>query len=217
MTREEVQDLLAMVQATYPNYNPPSKTAAVNAWTIALEEYSKDEIAMAFKVYMQTNTSGFAPAPGQLIDKIRSITKPQELNEMEAWALVSRAIRNSAYNSVEEYAKLPPLVQKAVGLPSQLRIWALDEDFNEQVVMSQFQRCYRTEVARAQEISKMPTEVRQLIQKVAQGIEIDDLREQAINSLPQRKESGIKALEDKSDGVPMPDRIRKKLEKMRER
>ena len=35
MTREEVQDLLAMVQATYPNYNPPSRTAAVNAWTIA--------------------------------------------------------------------------------------------------------------------------------------------------------------------------------------
>ena len=95
MTREDVQDLLAMVQATYPNYNPPSRTAAVNAWTMALEEYSKDEIAMAFKVYMQTNTSGFAPAPGQLIDKIHSITKPQELNEMEAWALVSRAIRNS--------------------------------------------------------------------------------------------------------------------------
>ena len=114
MTREDVQDLLAMVQATYPNYNPPSRTAAVNAWTMALEEYSKDEIAMAFKVYMQTNTSGFAPAPGQLIDKIHSITKPQELNEMEAWALVSKAIRNSAYNSVEEYAKLPPVVQKAV-------------------------------------------------------------------------------------------------------
>ena len=53
MTREDVQDLLAMVQATYPNYNPPSRTAAVNAWTMALEEYSKDEIAMAFKVYMQ--------------------------------------------------------------------------------------------------------------------------------------------------------------------
>lgn len=67
MTREEVQDLLAMVQATYPNYNPPSKTAAVNVWYMALEEYSADEVAMAFKAYMKTNTSGFAPAPGQLI------------------------------------------------------------------------------------------------------------------------------------------------------
>ena len=219
MTREDVQDLLAMVQATYPNYNPPSRTAAVNAWTMALEEYSKDEIAMAFKVYMQTNTSGFAPAPGQLIDKIHSIQKPQELNEMGAWSLVSRAIRNSAYNSVEEYAKLPPAVQKAVGLPSQLQIWALDEDFNEQVVMSQFQRCYRTEVARAQEIAKMPTEVRQLVQNIAQGCstEIDDLRKQAINSLSARNESRIKALEDKSEGVPMPDRIREKIEKMKNR
>lgn len=219
MTREDVQDLLVMVQATYPNYNPPSRTAAVNAWTMALEEYSKDEIAMAFKVYMQTNTSGFAPAPGQLIDKIHSITQPQELNEMEAWALVSRAIRNSAYNSAEEYAKLPPAVQKAVGLPSQLRIWALDEDFNEQVVMSQFQRCYRTEVARAQEIAKMPTEVRQLVQNIAQGssTEIDNLRKHAISSLPAGNESRIKVLEDKSEGVPIPDRIREKIEEMRKR
>lgn len=203
MTREEVQDLLAMVQATYPNYNPPSRTAAVNAWTIALEEYSKDEIAMAFKVYMQTNTSGFAPVPGQLIDKIHSITQPQELNEMGAWSLVSRAIRNSAYNSVEEYAKLPPAVQKAVGLPSQLRIWALDEDFNEQVVMSQFQRCYRTEVARAQEIAKMPTDARQLIQNATQGYsaEIVDLRNQAIKSVPERKENEIKAMEERPESV----------------
>lgn len=203
MTREDVQDLLAMVQATYPNYNPPSRTAAVNAWTMALEEYSKDEIAMAFKVYMQTNTSGFAPAPGQLIDKIHSITKPQELNEMEAWALVSRAIRNSAYNSLEEYAKLPPLVQKAVGLPSQLRVWALDEDYNEQVVMSQFQRCYRAEVARSQEIAKMPTEAKQLIQNATQGYsaEIVDLRNQAIKSMPERKENENKAMEERPEGV----------------
>lgn len=203
MTREEVQDLLAMVQATYPNYNPPSRTAAVNAWTIALEEYSKDEIAMAFKVYMQTNTSGFAPVPGQLIDKIHSITQPQELNEMEAWALVSRAIRNSAYNSVKEYAKLPPLVQKAVGLPSQLRVWALDEDYNEQVVMSQFQRCYRAEVARSQKIAKMPTEAKQLIQNATQGYsaEIVDLRNKAIKSMPERKENEIKAMEERPESV----------------
>lgn len=213
MTRENVQDFLAMMQATYPNYNPPSRTAAVNAWTMALEEYSKDEIAMAFKVYMQTNTSGFAPAPGQLIDKIRSITQPQELNEMEAWALVSRAIRNSAYNSVEEYAKLPQVVQKAIGLPSQLRIWALDENYNEQVVSSNFIKCYRNEVVREQEFSKMPTEVRQLV-NAAQGHsnQIANLRTQTIKALSERKESEIKALEVKTECIPMPDRFRKKYE-----
>ena len=119
MTREQIQDFLAMIQATYPNFNPPNKTAAVNAWKLALEEYEEKAVHMAFKLYMQTNTSGFAPVPSQIINKIHTMTAPQELNEMEAWSLVSNAIRNSGYNSVEEFAKLPPLVQKSVGLPSQ--------------------------------------------------------------------------------------------------
>lgn len=211
MTREDVQDFLAMVQATYQNYNPPSKTAAVNAWTMALEEYSKNEIAMAFKVYMQTNTSGFAPTPGQLIDKIHSITQPQELNEMEAWALVHKAICNSGYNSIEEFAKLPPLVQKAVGLPSNLREWAMTENLNHEVVSSNFMRSYKAVLAREKEISKMPSEVKQIIKSNAQGShssQIADLRERTIKSLSEQKESEIKALETKSEGVPVPERLR---------
>ncbi len=195
MTREEIQDFLAMVQATYPNYNPPNKTAAVNAWLLALEEYDANHIALAFKIYMKTDTSGFAPTPGKLIDKLQSVTQPQELNGMEAWALVSKAIRNSTYNSVAEFAKLPPLVQKAVGLPGQLRQWAMDEDYNEQVVSSNFMRTYHTVVSRDKEVAKMPVEVRNIIEKVKErsyeGM-IEKKREEALlpynNRLIERKE-----------------------------
>lgn len=65
----------------------------------------------------------------------------------------------------------------------------------------------------------MPTEVRQLVQNIAQGssTEIDNLRKHAISSLPAENESRIKVLEDKSEGVPIPDRIREKIEEMRKR
>lgn len=188
MTREQIQDFLAMIQAAYPNFNPPSKTAAVNAWTLALEEYEEQSVHTAFKLYMQTNTSGFAPAPGQIIDKIHTMTAPQELNEMEAWSLVSKAIRNSGYNSADEFAKLPPLVQKAVGLPSQLRTWALDENYNEQVAMSSFQRTYKAEIKRHEELQKMPQNVRNLIEKTNVGsysTQIADKRQQAMK-VPMR-------------------------------
>lgn len=215
MTREQVQDLLAMVQATYPSYNPPSKTAAVNAWYMALEKYNADDVAMAFKSYMKTNTSGFAPAPGQLIDKIHVIKQPQELNEMEAWALVSKAIRNSTYNSVEEYEKLPQLVQKAVGLPEQLRVWALDENYNEQVIMSQFQKCYRIEVSRQNEFQKLPSEVKGLIQNTSKNshrAQIQEKRDLVIKSSLEDKNT-LK-IENKSDGVSMPDWAKEKLHEM---
>lgn len=213
MTREQIQDFLAMIQATYPNFNPPSKTVAVNAWKLALEDYEEKQVHMAFKLYMQSNTSGFAPVPGQIIDKIHTMTAPQELNEMEAWSIVSKAIRNSGYNSTEEFEKLPPLVQKAVGLPSQLRTWALDEDYNEQVAMSSFQRAYKSELKRHEELRKMPQNVRQLIEKANVGsysAQIEEKRQQAIESANDRKQGEIKALEMKHEGVSPP------LEKLEE-
>lgn len=165
MTREEVQDLLAMIQSTYPNFNPHNKTYAINAWLLALGDYETKLVHAAFKIYMQTSTSGFAPTPGQLIEKIYLIIKPQELNEMEAWSLVSKAIRNSGYNSVEEFSKLPELVQKAVGLPEQLRVWALDNHYDEQVVSSNFMRAYRTVLNRDEEYSKLPDSIKVIIDK----------------------------------------------------
>lgn len=218
MTRKEIQDFLAMIQAAYSNFNPPSKTAAVNAWTLVLEEYEEKLVHMAFKLYMQTNTSGFAPVPGQIIDKIYTMIQPRELNEMEAWSLVSRAIRNSGYNSVEEFAKLPPLVQKSVGLPSQLRAWALDENYNEEVVSSNFIKCYRNELARQRELQKIPQNVRNLIEKANVGsysAQIAEKRQQVIESASERKQAEIKALEMKHEGIPMPERYKERLEDMR--
>ena len=167
---------------------------------------------------MKSNTSGFAPAPGQIIDKIHTMTQPQELNETEAWSLVSKAIRNSGYNSTEEFAKLPPLVQKAVGLPSQLRTWALDENYNEQVAMSSFQRAYKAELKRNEELLKMPQNVRKLIEKANVGsysAQIAEKRQKATESANERKQVEIKALEMKYEGVPMPEKYKERLEDMR--
>lgn len=218
LTDKDARKIIAVIMVTYPNYKPIDTDLAATVWADAMKEYTYEQVDVALKMYIRTNTSGFAPAPGQLMEQLQSMTQPQELNEMEAWALVSKAIRNSGYNSVEEFSKLPPIVQKAVGLPSQLRIWALDENYNEQVVSSNFIKCYRNEVAREREISKMPSEVRQLIQNTAQGsysAQIEDLREQTVKSLTERKESGTKALEDKSEGIPMPNRLKEKMEEWR--
>ncbi|MCD7724904.1 MAG: hypothetical protein LUI12_05040 [Clostridiales bacterium] len=206
MTREQIQDFLAMIQATYPNFNPPNKTAAVNAWKLALEEYEEDEVHVAFKLYMQTNASGFAPVPGQIIDKIHTMTTPQELNEMEAWSLVANAIRNSGYNSVEEFAKLPPTVQKAVGQPSQLREWALTGNFNQEVAMSGFQRAYRVEAARERERLRMPKETRILAENISQNsykAQIEQENEEMIKTLTETKENEIKQLEERKMCVPL--------------
>ncbi len=218
MTREETQDFMAMLQGAYPNFNPPNKTVAVNAWKMALEDYEEKQAHLAFKLYMQTDTSGFAPAPGQIIDKIHGLTQPSELNEMEAWSLVSKTIRNSGYNSVEEFAKLPLLVQKAVGLPDQLRTWALDENYNEQVVMSNFQRAYKIELQREKELQKIPKAVRDMIanvNKTSYSGQIEQKRQQMIESSNERKQGEIKALEMKHEGVEPPKSFYEVMEQLK--
>ena len=164
MTVKEARKLIAVLMVMYPNYKPVDTELAASVWADSMEEYTYRQTDTALRAFIKTDTSGFAPTPGQLIEKIHFITHPQELNEMEAWALVSKAIRNSGYNSAKEFAKLPEPVQKAVGAPEHLRIWAMDEDYNEAVISSNFLRCYRNEAARQKEISKIPEKIRELIQ-----------------------------------------------------
>lgn len=164
MTREETVKILMMIQGTFPNFKPMDKTVTVDIWTNVLEEYSYNDIAIALKTYILTDTSGFAPTPGKLVDKIHSVKIIDELTETEAWALVSRAIRNGYYGAEQEYKKLPEMVQKAVGNPSNLRQWAqTDAESIENVVQSNFMRTYRLVLKRENELSKMPVEMKSLI------------------------------------------------------
>lgn len=102
----------------------------------------------AVKVYIATDTTGFAPKIGQLRDIIFRAVEKQNAeglpSEEEAVMLVKSAAANSGYNSVEEFKRLPPIIQDILGWPGTLRTWAmLDRSEFETVVLSQFRRQYR--------------------------------------------------------------------------
>lgn len=175
------------MMATFPNYHPVDLTATVNTWTIMLEEYSYEEVSMALKAFVTSDTSGFAPSTGQLIERIKTISTPQSLSETEAWLLVSKALRNGSYGAQEEFEKLPPIIQKCIGSPTQLRNWAQTKNESvENVIQSNFMRTYRTEVKRAEEIEKMPTEIKKMIGVANTGryLEIQDRQEIQIEEKP---------------------------------
>lgn len=214
MTEKEVRQLLAMTQAVYPNYNPPSREAAVNAWLMCLSEYDNNVVMAAFKAYMTTNTSGFAPVPGQLIEILQSLTQPQELNELEAWSLVRQALKDCNYNSEQEFAKLPTTIQKTVGTPQQLRIWASDTEFNENVVSSNFIKTYRAEVKRATELNKMPSDIKKVIEMVNQNSlssQITDKNKQAIKLSLEDKEAEETGKMEVRNSVLMPEKYKKEF------
>ena len=163
MTVNEARKIIAVMMVSYPNFKPIDTEIMATTWSDMLSDYSYEQINVALKAYIRTDTSGFAPSIGQLVNKLTS-AEPQ-LNEMEAWSLVSKAIRNGYYGAEEEFAKLPEVVQKAVGTPANLRAWAhTDEQSIENVVQSNFMRTYRTVVKRESECAKLPLSIKNLIE-----------------------------------------------------
>lgn len=215
MTFKEFGKLADAIKTYFPRDNMLPTDTAMELWYDMLKDMDYQSAYIGLKNHVAT--SKFAPT----IADIRNgevISQPQELNEMEAWSLVSKAIRNSGYNSAEEFAKLPPLVQKAVGLPGQLRTWALDENYNEEVVSSNFIKCYRNELARQRELQKMPQNVRNLIGKAnasSYSAQIAEKRQQAIESANVRKQGEIKALEVRKECIPFPERLLEKMEDLK--
>ena len=170
MTRDDTKKLLMRIQSVFPNWKPQAELRfVVDTWCEYLADYSYEEVLVGLNAYIATDTSGFAPSIGQLITKIHDISDKPQLNEMEAWALVSKALRNGYYGAEEEFAKLPDEVKMAVGSSANLRNWATtDIDSIENVIQSNFLRTYRTVQQRQKEIARMPEDIRAIMmQKTA--------------------------------------------------
>ena len=168
MTREDTIKILSVLRGAYPAfYRDITKQEAES--TIALWESMFDEepyelVGAAVKAFISGDSKGFPPAIGQIKERIRQITQPEEMTEQEAWSFVSKALRNSTYGSEEEFAKLPPDIQSVVHDPGQLRQWALSPvDEVETVIASNFMRSFRVKQKVNKEYMALPTSVKQLM------------------------------------------------------
>ena len=178
MNKLETLQMLAVLQTAYPQFYSRKTEAelndAVNLYMIMFEDEPGDLVAMAVKALIKTRESTFPPGIGEINAKIMQITQPKELTEMEAWSLVRQAISNGIYGAQKEFDALPPIVQSVVGSPNQLREWAMmDSDTVQSVVASNFQRSYKVRSKNEREYLALPSSVRQYMDAIADGIDLD--------------------------------------------
>lgn len=219
MTREETVKIIRIMCDCYPNYKPNNLSETVDVWNMMLENYSYEQVSVALKAYIHSDISGFAPSIGQLIGKIQTISQPQELDGMTAWGLVSKALRNGTYGAVEEFSKLPPLVKQAVGLPDNLKNWATsDYQTIETVIQSNFLRTYETVVKRANEINRMPDDIKSLIEKTntnSYKAQIEQKFQRDINTLNDKNSNLIAQKEDSESYIEAPREVQDRIDRMR--
>lgn len=219
MTREETVKIIRIMCDCYPNYKPNNLSETVDVWQMMLDEYSYNQVSIALKAYITSNTSGFAPSVGEIVAKIQLVSQPQELDGMAAWGLVSKALRNGTYGAVEEFNKLPPLVRQAVGMPDNLKNWATsDYQTIETVIQSNFLRTYETIVKRANEINRMPDNIKSLIEKTnanSYKAQIEQKFQRDINTLQIKENALIGQNINAENYIEAPQDIQDRINRMR--
>lgn len=181
MTEIEVKKLFAVMTVAYPNWHISDIDFTAKIWADLLSDYTYEQTDMALKAYITSNTSGFAPDIGQMIATLHIIFTPQKPTAIEAWALVNDAIKRSSYYSVEEFAKLPRDIQRAVGTPGQLKQWATDEHFSESVASSNFMRTYNDIIKVSENISRMPASTQALIATTNSNSYVAQIEQKNVN------------------------------------
>lgn len=168
-----IRQILTLLQSEYPQSfsRMDDRTMALKAelWEREFSADNPNLVYAAIRTYMRT-PERFAPSIGQVREIMTSLTAGEELQAQDAWAIVSKACQNGLYGYREEFAKLPPDVQAAVGAPEQLKAWAMmDADTVESVVASNFMRSFRTHKEREKARAALPPEMRTLIDSLTEG------------------------------------------------
>lgn len=210
MEREEFKILVKSMKAVYaqPTFLPDQD--AFNVWYALLKDLPYELASMAVQKHMLTEK--FPPTIADLRSKATEMVErpAEEMSELEAWALVRKAIGNSGYHAEEEFAKLPEACQIAVGRAANLREWALmDSDQVATVEQSHFIRNYRAAAKRMAEDNKLPPNFRERIAESRRKYaELNGENRTGIENKTEEKEE----TEEKSSG--MSEETKKKLDEL---
>lgn len=168
MTVDETLKIFAVLKANYSNFfksmSRIDAEAMVNLWAEMFADEPYEVVGMAIKSYIASDVNGYPPNVGVIKEQMRKLSQTEGLTEQEAINLITKACKNGSYGAKEEFEKLPPILQRLVGSPSQIKEWALmDTDQFKSVVSSNLMRSYRVMAERERQHQALPSDIKNLI------------------------------------------------------
>lgn len=158
MTQQEFSVIVKAIKAVYPTML--ADDGAKDVWYMLLADLPYQQVATALHIHMQT--SKYPPT----IADLRENKADAGLSEMEAWAMVRKALRNGNYGAEEEFDKLPDLVKKAVGAASNLRQWAQSDSGMMETIEAHFLKAFRIQQTRATQEAQLSPQVKNLLEDI---------------------------------------------------
>ena len=180
MTTQETGVIMEAIRLAYQRnaaitQADAEKTLAL--WSAIWKDTPYEEVNMAVKQFIMTDTSGFPPTIGQINGIIAKAKMSAMPSADESWALVRKAISNGLYGALEEFNQLPEICQRIVGSPQQIQDWAFLDGEGLNVVRSTFLRRYREVYIELEELVALPPSLAENRQKLADNGKLKRLAE----------------------------------------
>lgn len=210
MTQKEAAKIVDVLMFNYPdtlrNNSEEALVTYIENWHFFFKDDSYAEVLAAVQKIISSSQERFAPNIGMIREQMRKNREPKGgLSEQEAWELVKRALRNGFYGYKEEFAKLPPTVQRCVGSENMIREWAvMESETLDSVVASNFMRSFRAIRQSAEEEARTPAAMRE---------QLEAFRDKALLSI----EAPSKATKQAPSEATLEAHLEKKPDKPKER
>lgn len=203
MTQQETAQVLTLLRAAYPAfYRKTTAQEAEIAVRLWAEMFAEDDYSIVQYALKQliADHSGYPPDIAALKTKIKEVIQAATgaPTHEDLWQLLKSASQNSRYGYEEEYAKLPPVLQRFLGLPYALHDLAdMDVQTLNTVYHGQFLKQIPTIEARMAYEASLPAPVKAAISAAAATKrmpeprrqlterEVNDRRNKILNTLPE--------------------------------
>ena len=166
--------LLGIIYEAYhffgKDQTPEKAAVSVKLWHNVIGNAPYELVEAAIYAHIAKNE--YPPTIAHIRKEMEKLTETEEeLTEVEAMNLIIQAASNSIYNAGSEYKKLPPVLQKLVGSPRQLRDLAtMDTKTINSVVTSNFSRSYKIMITREKEKNLLPNITRLYLETNKEGV-----------------------------------------------
>jgi hypothetical protein len=171
LKKEDIIYGIKILTSSGYEYRGTDISVMIDVWFTIFKDCTREMFINAIAMFMANDTKNFFPAPGQIRQYIVLTNTKRKRKYTDIWAEIRKAISNSTYYSIEQFELLSCEAKEIVRDHSNLRRWAMDEDFNESVIYSNLQKIYNDNQRREEEIAAIPENLR-----IGIGFEEDEIK-----------------------------------------
>jgi len=159
---------MGMAAANFPRLQEKDMSQTAKLWEKSLSDIPYD---VAEKSLLKVlSTSKFFPTISEIREAAAQITQPRTMDAMEAWGLINQAIRKYGHYRPEDGLNSLPDDVRQMAERFGWRELCLNE--NPDTLRAQFRMAWETQSKRENELKALPTEIRELIGGMAEGMKM---------------------------------------------